>query len=340
MKTEISPSTVFPQGNYTPSRIDCGEEFVLTSVEEKNIDILCEVARSNGDVLSLQDLIGLASLRTDEKELQDALLRSKFLSEKYIVADGAIIAPKYHSNQNFLRKKGDRRARALYNTNSGRGFSSFFNRDKYLRLMSISGSTSYLSAAEGDDLDFFCITSDNYLWIFIAKALLLARIYRLRNEKAPVFCFSYVLAESRARDNFRSQRDGLQARDTLSAIVLHGEDYYRDLLRGNPWLSTFFPLKYEQRLRGTTPNHMAGDSKISSPKREQVHSKILNFFLYVIVGNYIRTKSYLTNKRLKSSYGGRIFRAVIEKDRHVFESDSYLELRRVYASYEKNRVIN
>jgi hypothetical protein len=313
-------------------------EFTLSPSLERNIDILCQVAEMNGDKLYVSDLGQLLPIEAELDEFEHAILRSVFLSSKYAIVDGLLTAKKTGSLPvGYLDKaKRAKMLLAMEHIEYGRRFAAFFIRDNNVKMIAVSGSTSYLSVSKSDDLDFFCITGDNSLWIFITQALLLGRFIRLIDRATPALCFSYVLGESRVKENFRTQRDGLLARDTLATKVLKGTQYYRSLLGQNRWLSVFFPRIYETKLSEDSEESVW--KKNASSRMEGGLTRVLNLLLYHTVGNYIKLKSRLLNSKLRSKGRGRSFTALIEKDKHVFESDYYTELRRVYANYSKRRI--
>jgi hypothetical protein len=308
---------------------------------ENDIAVLFEAAASNGHILSLGEIAELVSL--SRAELQRTWNKSEYLNSKYVLSDELILEQELDSKEkaNVIASKKKRHQRALSYIEYGRRFSTHFAFDKSVKLLSISGSTSYYSSAEHDDLDFFCITFDDNVWIFITKALLLARVFRLSNPDSPPLCFSYVLGESRASKIFATQRTGLMARDALSAIPLIGSEFYHDLLIRNSWVSKYFPVKYKRMLSSTNSTHERTFTRSVSPRavrRGPALLRVLNMVLFVAVGNYISLKAFLLNRKFaKSDKTRKIFKTQVELDRHLFESLRYLELNRKYAKYGSNR---
>ena len=306
----------------------------LNEAQERNIDLLCQVANQNGAPISLKEIMELTSLDTREEELLNAWNRSELLSDRYSIVGGRVIEKTaFFIETNEVRTRYDRAESYL---NHARKFSTLFKHDKDLEMLSVSGSTSYCSVSEDDDLDFFCITRNDSLWIFLSKALIRSRLFRARDKGSPVLCFSFVIEESHARKLFSKHGDGLFARDAITAIVLKGEEFYRNLLKENKGIGSYFPKMYSARI----PELSSMQPKIPkypSQSRASIARKIANRILQHTLGNYIRFKSNLLNRRFaKTGDNKRIFKVHVRKGCFLFESNGYLELRKKYAGLKSN----
>jgi hypothetical protein len=306
--------------------------FTLNNIQERNIGILCEVARQNGATLNLKEIIDLTSLDIGEEELENAWNRSEYLSARYKIVCGQIS----QKNRPSLRQTEDveRYTRAKSNLDYARKFALLFQAEENLELLSVSGSTSYGSVSDRDDLDFFCIAKDDSLWLFLSKALIRGRLFRARERESPDLCFSYVIEESNARKLFSRAGDGLFARDAINAIVLKGEAFYGGLLRQNKAIASYFPKMYDTRVSELSKRQNCRQPSASSVKFSIIH-KIANRVLQYTLGNYIRFKSQLLNRKFANAGDdSRIFKIKIDKGSCLFESNDYLELRRKYADFE------
>ena len=302
----------------------------LSSAQEKNIEILCRVATRNGSCLTLREVLELTSLDLGEQDLAVAWNISKSLSSKFKVFSGQIIDINRPVTQDDM---GKRSVQAESNLCFARKFARFFRSIDSVYLLSVSGSTSYRSVSQDDDLDFFCITKKDSLWIFMFVALVISRIFRATQKVAPTFCFSCTMEENYARKIFNTRNDGLFARDALTVIVLKGEQFYGNLLKENSWIRKYFSRIYNERISETERNRSSVvliDTYVSSTLR-----KITNIFLSVTLGNYIRIKSELTSRRYsKAGANARIFKAKIDAQRCIFESNDYIELHKEYLDFQ------
>lgn len=314
-----------------PCSISEGSDYVLTlsNIQERNIDILCQVAKSNGTSLSLMELADLTSLDVREEELEKAWNRSKVLSDRYKIAYGRITERVSSIKEADMR---ERYLRYVWNLGFAKKFALLFTNDEDLKVLSISGSTAYHSVSDQDDLDFFCVTRNDSLWIFLLKALIRSRRFQAR-EKGPPLCFSYVVEEASARKLFSKGGDGLFARDAITVNVLKGQKLYGNLLLENAWIGFYFPKMYRARVSELLANKREGYENSFSDDSSIVR-KIANRLLEHTLGNYIRVKSYLLNRRFaKAKENKRIFKVKINNGSCLFESNDYLELRKKYVDF-------
>ncbi len=186
----------------------------------------------------------------------------------------------------------------------------------------MAGGNSYKRARHGDDIDLFCVTTQNSLWLFMLKSLLLARIYQL-TRRSPPFCFSYVMDEGMAHSEFTRSGDRLFARDALAANVMVGEGFYRSLLREGRWMERFFPRMY---------NRSFTEGDVTAPLGGERHgSRALNGLLFLTVGTYVRMKAHLLNRRYRAKGNtSALFRVRIGIDHCIYESNRYHMLRGMY----------
>ncbi len=297
--------------------------------EVSRIELLLAIARVKGSLLSAKDIDELTGLLPTGSNLGSIWNRIPSLDSRYELQSGLIIEKKASNSQALTQTLEDssrRRARAERYVEYAREF-SFLSGKRWTRVLSVAGSTSYKATSENDDIDIFCVTEKDSLWIYLTKALLLARVVKLLRPRSPRFCFSCVLDEEYARRLFASPNDALFARDALTAQVLQGSLFYDGLLRRGRWLSDYFPklhrLRKDQHLETT---------EATTVTRPTVARKALNHFLFLTVGNYVRLKSNLLNRKLRKT--GRLdsfFTIISGRDHCIFESQSYQKLRRIYS---------
>ncbi len=301
-----------------------GTRFVIGDRELAEISTYCEIARENRSLLTLGELAQLTSVDATEEEFEAAWrfnsqLRSRFsLEGGYVIGEdmGAVRADK-------VDVENENRATARRNVSIASEFADLCA-DPRVRLVAVAGGNSYRSARRGDDIDFFCVTARDSLWLFMLKALLLARLYSAA-RRTPPFCFSYVIDEEKARTEFGEPKDALFARDALSARVLIGAGFYRELVLEGSWMQRYFPRLYGRRVV-----EESGDAK--APLRSaEPGSRVLNEFLFWTVGSYVRVKAMLLNRRYrKNGDASGVFHARIGRDHCVYESNRYRRLRRMY----------
>jgi hypothetical protein len=299
--------------------------------EISKVELLLAIARAKGALLSAKDIDELTALLPAEADLGSIWKQTPSLDSRYEVKGGLLVERRASNNQASSRAIEDqkwRRTRAERYIEYAREF-SLLSGKTWIRVLSVAGSTSYNATSENDDIDIFCITEKDSLWIYLTKALLLARAFKLSRPEAPRFCFSCVLDEDYARRLFASPNDALFARDALTAQVLRGSRFYDGLLQRGEWLSDYFPKLHclrKAQHRGTLE-----DTKVTRPT---IALKALNHFLFLTVGYYVRLKSVLLNRKLRrTGQLDSLFRVISSPDHCIFESQSYQELRRIYREF-------
>ncbi len=306
--------------------------FSSTTDEVSRVELLLAIARAKGSLLSAKDIDELTGLLPTGADLGSIWNQIPSLDSRYEVKGGLLVERRVSNNQTSSGAIEDqkwRRARAERYIEYAREF-SFLSGKKWIRVLSVAGSASYKATSQNDDIDIFCVTEKDSLWIYLTKALLLARIFKLVRPGSPRFCFSCVLDEDYARRLFASPNDALFARDALTAQVLRGSLFYDGLLGRGQWLSDYFP-----KLHGLRRAQHIGTFEDTNVTRPTVARKALNYFLFLTVGYYVRLKSILLNHKLKRT--GRldsVFRVISSPDHCIFESQSYQELRRIYSQFK------
>jgi hypothetical protein len=285
---------------------------------EKVIDVAVRVAGAHESGVTVEDLLLLLPKGTTIEDVETALKLLPSLQNRYQVRDGLVF-----SNG---RSADDFRARLEKSANNlavARRFSERLNHKSVLAI-TVSGSTSYKGASQGDDIDLFCVTPAGGLWSFLARALVLTRVSRLSGKPVPPVCVSCVMDAAFAESTFAKDQGALFARDALVAEPVKGAGTYRELLRTGAWMHRYFPKLYD--LRGDS-NGSRFNSGVPSTT-----SRLTNLFLFATLGTFIRAKAAYHNLRLaKAGLRRYSFRAKVGPDHLIYESAKYLSLKRTYS---------
>jgi len=297
--------------------------YVIGEREVAEISGYCQIAKANRSAITVRELLELTRADATEEELVRAWGRNAEISARYALESGYVLERAAGGEPvSGVEAEETNRARARSNVLAAEGFAGLCA-DGRVRLLAVAGGNSYKSARLGDDIDLFCVTGRDSLWVFMLRSLLLARIYRASRRCAP-FCFSYVMDEADAARTFAETRDALFARDALTARVLVGRGFYRSLLERGSWMAGFFPRMYARGLR-----EAEGPARPAALSRGG--SRTLNALLYRTVGTYVRMKAYLLNRRYRSALDTpAVFRVLIGPGHCVYESNRYDGLRRMY----------
>lgn len=302
--------------------------FSSTTDEISRVGLLLAVARAKGSLLSAKEIDELTGLLPAGADLGSVWNQIPSLDSRYEVKGGLLVERRVSNNQASSVEIEDqkwRRARAEKYIEYAREF-SYLSGKAWIRVLSVAGSTSYKATSENDDIDIFCVTEKDSLWIYLTKALLLARFFKIVRPKSPRFCFSCALDEEYARRLFRSPNNALFARDALTVKVLEGSSFYNRLLQSGQWISDYFP-----KLHGLTKAQHVETLEQTSITRPTTARKSVNHFLYLTVGSYVRLKSVLLNQRLRKWRRlDSLFAIESGRDYCIFESRGYRKLRQMY----------
>lgn len=296
----------------------------ISSQTADRILLLVEAAKANGSLITVREMLPLLPEETTEVEVAEAVSSRTALGTRVEIRSG-FVTDKGEGNgaTDLVSVEVRNRQVALKNLSFARRFSRLLRAESH-PLVAVSGSTSYLSSSKSTDIDFFCVAKTGTLWIQLTSFLILARAYRLLRRGTREVCFSCIMDEKYADRVFAETRDPLFARDALQAAVLNGDDYYRGLLGRAVWISTYYPTLYRQKAG-------SGSQYAGNPTSPPTRKVVVNRLLFILVGSYLRMKSFLNNKRMaKRNERHRGFRLRAGHDHMFFESTRYQSLRERY----------
>jgi predicted nucleotidyltransferase len=210
-------------------------------------------------------------------------------------------------------------------------FDELIRRSSHVKLIGVCGSVAYGSATASDDIDIFLVTNRHRLWFSFFKALLLARVFKIKalikGGKAD-FCLSYVQDEEHFEKEIMHHGTPLFAREFLSIHVLAGINYYNTVLNRTKWMRQTFPKLYAAKL-----SERVGDKTSLSdekPSRNRIFDAS-DLFIYVIVRNYLLLKAFSLNLRYRKQRRMKnIFEIIITKGSCLYNSARYRELEKRY----------
>ncbi len=304
---------------------------LLDEAQREAVLTYCKIAEASGALLTIKDLVELLPIDATEKDLEESISSDESLASKVFVESGKVALMRTGSDRETARQAIEeadrRRRRAIANVEAATVFARLFSKDAI--FVAVAGTNSYLSAAEADDIDFYCITRTDGMWAFMLKALILSRISSLVRGSTAPFCFSYVMDERQARDERDRPKTAVHARDTLTAKVISGDATYRTILENAPWMKSHFPAVYERRIKET-------GSRTDQRQSSGNGSRVVNEWLFRTLGSYLALKAWVLNRRLaKQGRSDAIFKTWIEPGRLEYASRRYVELGKMYQALEK-----
>jgi len=295
----------------------------LSTESAERIALLYRAARTNGALVSLEELARLLPEHTTEEELADAIASTPLLRSMFEVRSG-FLTEHLEGASDPLPREALNRSTASKNLVQAADFVARLHSSGF-GMVAVSGSTSYGSASLSKDIDLFCVAPTGRMWASLVRALLMARAYGILHRGRPVICLSCVMDEDYACSAFESRRDSLFARDAIQAKVLKGQGIYQSLMERAPWISKLYPVAYRKAAR------RGARANLGRPTRPD---RILNRLIFETAGRYIRVKSSFLNRRLGS---GSRFEVHCTESHLMYESRRYLALRDEYDSVLRSR---
>ncbi len=193
-----------------------------------------------------------------------------------------------------------------------------------VRCAGVTGSVAYGNPHAGDDLDLFVVPRTGALWWLLARTYFELHLARRRDPRfrGPAVCLNYVLEEGPASAEFGRRSDLLFAREALNVQLLHGEDYFRGLVAGAPWIRTEIPRLYDARIG------RPGSTRAEPAPRAL---RLLNALVYPILASYLQLVGLARNSRFRrQGTPDREFRTDTRFRRVAFASQRFEELRDQY----------
>jgi hypothetical protein len=304
---------------------------LLDLAQKEKVLAYCKIAEVSGALLTLKDLVELLAIDASEEELEESISSDELLSSKVFVESGLVLLRHPGSDRGRAKeaaeKEDERRRRAIANLEAAKGFARLLSKDTV--FVAVAGTNSYLSAAVNDDIDFYCITKTDGMWVFMLMSLVLSRVFSTLRRLTPQFDFSFVMDEKTAKEELMIPKGALYARDTLNARVISGSDAYRTILENASWMRSFFPTLYERRsaeVGSREGRHLSGKKG----------SKVVNMWLFLTLGSYVALRAWILNRKLaKQGRTDAIFKTWIGPGRLEYESRRYVELGKLYQGLEK-----
>ena len=293
----------------------------------RRINSIVSIASKCGQSISLKEICLMLAQELSEEDVSSIIQNSPDYAIHFSFDKGFVVQKGYEYL--FSERKLRAKISKEYTQVAELFVRNLVRNNSNVRLVAVCGSVAYGSAKASDDIDLFIMARKNRLWIVFFKALLLARVYRLKASlvgQNTNFCLSYMQDESEFEKESQ-RKTALFARELLSIIVFCGKEFYRTLLVKTKWIEGFFPRLTALRLEQKEQNDVCFSRQESLPLLYDV----VNLLIYVILGKYLQLKAFMRNlgfKKLKRNKD--IFEAKITKGSCVYNSFRYKELEKMY----------
>ncbi len=291
----------------------------------ERIIFFVSVAQSNNAAISLRDLLNL--MPTDQVHSADQLedIIRECLGETLLVEGGYVVtrgAPELAETTRMTQLESAKKIQQV---------KSFVDSHHKLfadtLVVAVSGSASYGSAKKGDDVDIFLITKNGALWSTLFKILLyirVRRILRVDSENISNLCFSVIFTKRGFEELLKSRCDPLSARELINLKPVKGGETLGWYLANTEWIKAYYPRFNSPPPRKQPPTAFSG-------KQDDTPLSILLGAYLAIVAKFRNTLFRLQGREQD------VFRVIRSRDKLVYESHRYVELRARYFKFFKDQ---
>ncbi len=165
----------------------------------------------------------------------------------YLVAAGGYLV--WIGREHLVAVRDHRRQAASGLWASAQRYARWLARVPFVRMVAVSGSLAVHNAENNSDIDLFCITTPNRLWLARTFIVPLSKLTRRLPRRFPlVLCPNYILTLD-ALDV--EDRNLFTAHEVAQTVPLFGGDVYDRFLQANRWIRDFLPhTRLEDRSHG------------------------------------------------------------------------------------------
>lgn len=136
-----------------------------------------------------------------------------------------------------VRAARRRIAEALWTT--ARRYARWLSRVPFVRMVAVSGSLAVYNAEHKSDIDLFCITAPNRLWLARLWIVPLSKLTHAWPRRFPFYlCPNYILTQDTLDVN---DQNLFTAYEVTQAVPLWGTAVHAAFRHANPWVKDYLP---------------------------------------------------------------------------------------------------
>lgn len=214
-----------------------------------------------------------------------------------------------------------------------RRYGRWLARVPFVRMVAVSGSLALENARPDSDVDLFCITEANRLWLARLFIVPLSRITKRFPGLFPLYlCPNYILSTSALEV---PDRNLFTAHEVTQAIPVWGGSTFRSFLAANPWVVDYLP--HRSRRRPFAERVMTRWRSFPARTVERLLGGTLGDAL-----NGIAYSFFVTCYRWRAERAGRNWAALAsayERERYTVPEGGYARvIRRLYVRRVRERL--
>lgn len=297
----------------------------LSSAEIRRTEALTGLQRSVLFAVLYADLFDFP-LSEDELQKRLVLRRAdlqtlrqcvRSLTGRYLTTTGRYIVWKGREHLVDLRRHRTAASEELWK--SAVRYAAWLARIPFMRMVAVSGSLAADNADRHSDVDLFCITEVDRLWMVRLFIVVLSKMTRLFPRIFPRYlCPNYILTCDALEV---TSRNLYTAHEVAQARPLFGTDVHADFLRANRWVDGFLP--------GTSalPN-------VRIQRRPSVATRLLESVFEGRVGDWIDAavyrvfRTFYRRRALRRGWSWRRLEAAYQRNRYTVPENGYVPVVR------------
>ncbi len=146
----------------------------------------------------------------------------------------------------------------------------------WTRFIGLTGSNSFESCSQDDDLDIFIISRKDRLWLSYLYIIIVCKLFRKRR----VLCVNYLVDENNLSLSKKTYYTGVQL---MQMIPVYNEMFKQKIIEANPWIVECLPnLNGQYKTNQFYPDKTIGKSGL------QIFQGVLQKLNKVIFNKYYR----------------------------------------------------
>lgn len=293
------------------------------------------VPTGDADLSALQRAVLLTVLYADlfdyplrEDELYDRLVLRRAdrhsvrtstasLTDRYLSLFEGYVTWKGREHLIDARRRRSESSAHLWET--ARRYAAWLSRVPFVRMVAVSGSLAVHNAEQGGDVDLFCITESNRLWIARLFIVPMSKCTRVFGGVFPEYmCPNYLVTLDTLEV---PDRNLFTAHEVVQAVPLTGAPTHHRFLRSNTWVGRFLP-------------HAARPGAVLESPSPSVGKRVVERLLSGRAGDvldkaaYSAFRAFYRRRALRSGWPWPKLETAYRRDRYTVPEGGYVEVVR------------
>lgn len=253
------------------------------------------------------------------------------LCARYLFTEGEFVVWKGREGLIELRHVRRRAASGLWE--GARRYGTWLARLPFVRMVAVSGSLALENAEPESDVDLFCITEANRLWLARLFIVPLSRLTRLFPARFPLYlCPNYILSTSALGV---PDRNLFTAHEVTQAVPLWGRHTFRSFLAANAWVAEYLP--HRSRRRSSADRLLASSRPVLARALEKLlRGPVGDALNRLVHGLFV---SFYRRRAERAGWNWAALAPAYERERYTVPEGGYVRVvQRLYERQVRDRL--